>query len=51
MTSSPYIEMSDLEETFPYTIIRTTNLIYTEIQTEGGKQFAAVSMDDDKEDD
>jgi hypothetical protein len=41
--------MSDLEDTFPYTILRTANLSLTLEQTEGAQWFAS-SMDDDKED-
>jgi hypothetical protein len=42
--------MSDLEETFPYTILRTANLTLTLEQTEG-YQLYSPAVDDDKEED
>jgi hypothetical protein len=47
--SLDFIDMSDLEETFPYSILRTTNVTLTEQQTEGGKAYAAVTLEDEKE--
>jgi hypothetical protein len=32
--------MSDLEDTFPFTLVRTTNLALSETQTDIGRQYA-----------
>jgi len=45
-----YVEMGDLEDTFPFTILRATNIQLTEAQTEQGRRMMTNVEEEEKKD-